>query len=179
MILAPLQLRDYWLDTIYVRTNREYSADCPSDLEIDFIEVTSDVKPLKSENTDEIGTVWMVFLSIRQSIPEGKNIPYEFSLEMCGIVAAHPSLTGEKLERAVQVNGPSMLFGSAREILRAATGRGPHAPVIIPSTNFFQRLPLADSSPSDKRKETKSPTATKKTTAKPKAAHKKAQKSKD
>jgi len=53
----------------------------------------------------------------------------------------HPDLTNDRLDRAVQVNGPSMLFGVAREILRAATGRGPHAPLIIPSTHFLQRMP--------------------------------------
>jgi preprotein translocase subunit SecB len=147
MILAPLQLSDYWLDSVSVRTNSNFDPKREADLEVDSIKVKSDVKLLKSDNQAEAGTVWMVFLEIRQSLPEGKNIPYEFSLEMCGIVAAHPSLTDEKRERAVQVNGPSMLFGAAREILRAATGRGPYAPVIIPSTNFFQRLPVPQVQP--------------------------------
>ena len=164
MILAPLQLRDYWLDSISVRTNHEYNADISADLEIDFIEVTSDVKQLSSDSPDEVGTIWMVSLSISQSTPKGKNIPYAFSLEMFGVVAAHPSLTGEKLERAVQVNGPSMLFGTAREIIRAATGRGAYAPIIIPSTNFFQRLPQPE--PSKKSISSTDAAATKKTTAK-------------
>ncbi len=151
MILAPLQLRDYWLESIHVGTNPHFDPNREAELEVDSMEVKSDVKLLNSDNKAEAGTVWAVSLEIRQSIPEGKNIPYEFSLEMCGIVAAHPSLTDEKLERAVQVNGPSMLFGSAREILRAATGLGRYAPVIIPSTNFFQRLPVAQSLPEPKR----------------------------
>lgn len=147
MILAPLQLRDYWLESVSVRTNADFDPKREADLEVDFMDVKSEVTQLKSENGEENGTIWMVYLTISQDIPKGKNIPYEFSLEMCGVVAAHPSLTGERLERAVQVNGPSMLFGSAREILRAATGRGPYAPVIIPSTNFFQRLPKMEKTP--------------------------------
>ncbi len=147
MILAPLQLSDYWLDSLHVRTNPDFDPNREADLEVDSMEVKSDLKLLKSANKEEAGTVWMVFLEIRQSMPEGKNIPYEFSLEMCGIVAAHPSLIDETLERSVQVNGPSMLFGAAREILRAATGRGPYAPVIIPSTNFFQRIPKSQALP--------------------------------
>jgi preprotein translocase subunit SecB len=174
MILAPLQLRDYWLESVSVRTNPAFEANRESDLEVDFMDVKSDVRLLKSDNLEQDGTVWMVFLAVSQSIPEGKNIPYEFSLEMCGIVVAHPSLTGEKLERAIQVNGPSMLFGSAREILRAATGRGPYAPVIIPSTNFFQRLPQKENPVGvESTTETEAPRNLPGPAAKPKAIAKK------
>ena len=41
----------------------------------------------------------------------------------------------------MHANGPAMLFGAAREIIRAATGRGPWSAVIIPSTNFLADLP--------------------------------------
>jgi len=41
----------------------------------------------------------------------------------------------------MHANGPAMLFGAAREIIRAATGRGPWPAVIIPSTNFLADLP--------------------------------------
>jgi preprotein translocase subunit SecB len=147
MILAPLQLSDYWLESVHIRTNPDFDPNREADLEVDSMEVKSDVQMLKSDNPGEVGTVWMVLLEIRQNIPQGKNIPYEFSVDMRAIVAAHPSLTDEKLERAVQVNGPSMLFGAAREIVRAATGRGPYAPVIIPSTNFFHRIPRPQALP--------------------------------
>ena len=140
MIQAPLQLRDYWVDFIQVKANHVFKHQLAPDFDISTIELLSDVKPLEVENPKESGTAWMVNLRIQQKIPKGKNIPYEFALDITGVVAAHPSLDGEKLERAIEVNGPSMLFGAAREILRDATGRGPYAPVIIPSTNFFQRL---------------------------------------
>jgi preprotein translocase subunit SecB len=41
----------------------------------------------------------------------------------------------------MHANGPAMLFGAAREIIRAATGRGPWSAVIIPATNFLTDLP--------------------------------------
>lgn len=141
MIQAPLQLQDYWVDHIEVRTNQAYDAKKSADLQLDSIEIQSDVRQLKAESPETCGTGWLVRLEIQQTIPEGRNVPYEFSLDITGVVAAHPSLQGDQLERAIEVNGPSMLFGAAREIIRAATGRGPFAPVIIPSTNFFQRLP--------------------------------------
>jgi preprotein translocase subunit SecB len=141
MTQAPLQLLDYWVNFIQVRANTEFDPEQPPQLASIAIDLAADVQPLSVEDPEKNGTVWLVTLRIEQPPIKGKNIPYTFVLEMQGQVAAHPSLEGEELQRAIQVNGPSMLFGSAREILRAATGRGPFAPIIIPSTNFFQRLP--------------------------------------
>lgn len=36
-----------------------------------------------------------------------------------------------------------MLFGAAREIIRATTGRGPWHAMIIPATYFLKDVPLA------------------------------------
>jgi hypothetical protein len=66
---------------------------------------------------------------------------------MHGFVLASPHLEGAMLKRTVHANGPSMLFGAAREIIRAATGRGPWPAVIIPSTNFLTGLPPIEAPP--------------------------------
>ena len=65
-------------------------------------------------------------------------IPYTFSVILQGIVLALPGdPEGERLERAVKANAPAMLFGAAREMIRALTNRGPHRAIIIPSINFL------------------------------------------
>jgi preprotein translocase subunit SecB len=172
MILSPLQLTDYWLDSISLRTNRDYEPDKPADLKVDHIHVDVDVQRMRSDEPEKNGTFWLVSLKIRQDVPEGKNIPYEFSLELAGVIAAHPSLNGERLEKQIEVNGPSMLFGIAREVVRAATGRGLYAPVILPSANFFQRLAPRDaalpSCEATTKKGSKSKAAPKKATKPPK-----------
>jgi preprotein translocase subunit SecB len=147
MIQAPLQLVDYWVNSIEVRASTTFDSKSPVELDASSIDVVTDVQPIPAENTAENGTSWRVVLRLEQAFAENKNIPYSFALDMVGIVAAHPDLTNDRLDRAVQVNGPSMLFGVAREILRAATGRGPYAPLIIPSTHFLQRMPSATPSP--------------------------------
>jgi preprotein translocase subunit SecB len=152
MILAPLQLVDYWMESIELRANPIYQADKPADLDADLIELETDVKEHKLENPETHGTRWVVTLSIGQKIPEGKNVPYEFAIKLTGIVLAHPSMKGDQLKHSIEVNGPSMLFGSAREIIRAATSRGPFASLIIPSTNFFQRIPKPQLLAKDKKK---------------------------
>ena len=138
---APLQLLDYWVSYIEVRANGQFDHQKPADLDIDSIVLQSGVHPREVTEPEVNGTEWLVHLRIEQPLGENKNIPYSYTLEITGVVAVHPVLQGDKLRRAIEVNGPSMLFGSAREILRAATGRGPFAPIIIPSTDFFSRLP--------------------------------------
>ena len=143
---APLQLIDYCVTFIQVRANLEFNSDKPVDLDAELIDLESDVQPADQSLPEDAGTLWKVALRIEQPLPqrEKRNIPYTYTLEMQGFVAVHPDFKGDRLERAVQVNGPSMLFGCAREILRAATGRGPYAPILIPSTNFLSRLPKAN-----------------------------------
>ena len=80
-------------------------------------------------------------------IPEGVNLPYSFALHMHGFVLPSPHLEGAMLKRTVHANGPAILFGAAREIIRAATGRGPWPAVIIPSTNFLTGLPPLEAPP--------------------------------
>ena len=138
---APLQLLDYWVDYIQVRTNQNFDPAKPEELEIASIELQSKVVQIKHDKSEETGTDWLVSLRIEQPLSENQNIPYSYTLQIEGLVTVHPKFQGSELERQIQVNGPSMLFGSAREIIRAETGRGRFAPIIIPSTNFFQRLP--------------------------------------
>lgn len=175
MIQAPLQLRDYWVDFIQTQTNKDYDPKSPADLDLESITAEANVKQWPIDQSEESGTVWAVDLVIEQKIPHGKNIPYAFKLDLSGFVAVHPSLSGEKLENVIQVNGPALLFGVAREIIRAATGRGPFAPVLIPSTNFLARLPGSPKEgPGAKELTTKrkSPTNSTKKTAKKKAGTK-------
>ena len=137
MKLAPLQLADYWATTLHVDANPKYDTNGATELDIESIRVQHDVKRLDSNEPEENGAKWLVNLAIEQKKTEGRNIPYSFKLVMQGVVLSRPDLRGEKLEKMVAANGPAMLFGSAREIIRAATGRGPYAAVIIPSTNFL------------------------------------------
>jgi len=138
MKTAPLQLLDYWADYIHVETNSDFDSKKRADLFHESLDVTHSVQQLPTkDDPKESGTAWSTQLEITQTIPKGKNLPYSFTLKMKGIVAAHPDLQDERLERIVAANAPAMLFGAAREVIRAATGRGPYAPVLIPSTNFL------------------------------------------
>jgi preprotein translocase subunit SecB len=146
MKLAPLQLADYFLTDLTLQANPEFDTTKPADDCVETLVVTPHYSQTKDKG--EIGTEWLVSLEISQTIPEGGNLPYAFSLRIQGTVLVSPHLTGVKLQRAMHANGPAMLFGAAREIVRAATGRGPWPAVIIPSTNFLVGLPPLEPPPS-------------------------------
>lgn len=139
MKLAPLQLSDYFLTDLTLQANPDYISTKPADDCVETLAVTPHYSQTK--NNGEKGTEWLVSLEISQTIPDGGNLPYSFSLRIQGTVLASPHLSGPKLQRAMHANGPAMLFGAAREIIRAATGRGPWNAVIIPATNFLADLP--------------------------------------
>ena len=79
-----------------------------------------------------------IHLLIKQDAMQGDNLPYTYELQMIGFIQVHPDFPKENLQKIIETNGPSMLFGAAREILRDATGRGPYGPILIPSTSFIK-----------------------------------------
>lgn len=138
MTPAPLQLLDYWATTLRMEACSSYDPQTETELDLESIAVENDVKLLDSPDSEKTGTQWLVGLSVEQGTCPEANIPYTFSVTLQGIVLALPGgPDGERLERAVKANAPAMLFGAAREMIRALTSRGPHRAIIIPSTNFL------------------------------------------
>jgi preprotein translocase subunit SecB len=139
MKLSPIQLLDYQVTSLNVEACASFNRDQPIDLNPADVEVSALTKRL--DHADE--PRWAVTLSLRLEPVEEKNIPYRLSIDMVGLVTAIAQNVDETIRHAVEVNGPSMLFGAAREILRDATARGPHGPILIPSASFFTAPPSA------------------------------------
>lgn len=134
MELAPLQLTDYFVTSIRVEASPDFDTSRETDLEIESLKIEQTCLPVDEDNDHAFSLV----MSIHQDLVPGKNIPYSYEMQLVGTIVVHPDFPQEKLRHAVEVNGPSMLFGAAREILRAATGRGPYGQLLIPSTTFFK-----------------------------------------
>ena len=145
MKLAPLQLTDYFLTHLSLESNPEFNSATPADDPVETLKVVPGCD--LSDEKGEQGTEWLVSLEIDQTIPDGANLPYAFSLQIYGFVLASPHIEFAKLKRIVHANGPAMLFGAAREIIRSATGLGRWPAVIIPSTNFLTGLPPLEAPP--------------------------------
>lgn len=142
MKLAPLQLTDYFVFSIHVEALADYDAGKDQDLDVANLLVTENCVPAGEDKPNQ----FLIDLIIKQEALEGKNLPYSYELHMIGFIEVSPNFPEDRVQRAVETNGPSMLFGAAREILRAATGRGPYGPVLIPSTTFFKH---ADAPPTE------------------------------
>jgi preprotein translocase subunit SecB len=62
---------------------------------------------------------------------------------MLGVFLVLNGYPEEKIERLVKVNGPSMLYGALREIVKALTSRGPYGAIVLPSPSFYLPQPAA------------------------------------
>jgi preprotein translocase subunit SecB len=134
MDIAPIQLVDYFVHSIHVEALPSYDSSKPPELDITALKVTKAVFRADDASERSFG----LELTIKQDAVEEKNLPYAYELRMVGFIEVLPkNLSENKMRRMVEINGPSMLFGAAREILRAATGRGPYGHVLIPSTTFY------------------------------------------
>jgi preprotein translocase subunit SecB len=147
MKLSPIQLLDYHVTSLSVEACASFNRGKPMDLDPAELDVSAQTKLLGDGEKPR----WAISLSIRYEPVQGKNIPYRLFIEMVGLVTAAANKVDETISHAVEVNGPSMLFGAAREILRDATARGPHGPIIIPSASFFTP-PLSAALPVTKQK---------------------------
>lgn len=145
MKLAPLQLTDYFVLSIQVEALADYDAGKEQDLDVANLQVAESCVPAGEDKPNR----FLIDLIIKQEAMEGKNLPYSYELHMIGFIEVAPNFPEDRVQRAVETNGPSMLFGAAREILRAATGRGPYGPVLIPSTTFFKQVDLPTSLPTN------------------------------
>ena len=141
---APLQLIDYFITALHLEANPAFDRNNENQIAITLDTLHVDHQVVQDGVTDENGSEWLVKMRIKQDLSEGEtNIPYRFDLELQGRVLAFPVFKEDRLKEVVSANAPAMLFGAAREIIRAATGRGPFPPVIIPSTNFLDSKPKA------------------------------------
>lgn len=134
MKLAPLQLTDYFVVSLRVEAMADYDPAKPQNLDVANLQVVEKCVRMDGDHP----TRFTIDLVIKQDAMEGKNLPYAYDLHMVGFIEVRPGFPADHLQHSVETNGPSMLFGAAREILRSATGRGPYGPVLIPSTTFFK-----------------------------------------
>jgi preprotein translocase subunit SecB len=137
MDLAPIQLTDYFVHSLNVEALPSYDTSQAAELDIEAL--TVEAKCFQPD--DQAPRHFGIDLVIKQAALESKNLPYSYELHMIGFIEVMPNVPQEAIKRIAEINGPTMLFGAAREILRAATGRGPYGPVLIPSTTFYKAPP--------------------------------------
>jgi preprotein translocase subunit SecB len=134
MKTSPLILHDYFVTELVFSVNMSFDADKATALCFDDLAIERELLPLGQDSLK-----WQMTLRVRQQAPPEKNTPYAFSLVLVGILEVSPNCPEDKRKQLAEVNGASMLFGAAREIIRSVTSRGPYLQILLPSVSFYQK----------------------------------------
>ena len=80
---------------------------------------------------------WMVTLALDLVPASQKKPTYVISIEYAGFFTIEKSVPADKVENLVTVNGPSMLYSAARELISLLTARGPWPEVTLMTVTFI------------------------------------------
>jgi len=133
---SPLQLLRYFVPEIACTANKEFNVEKDVEVSMDQFQVLVELS--RSEEEEEQNS-WLLDMAVIQQIGPKQNFPYEFKLNIVGIFSCKKELpNGIDEERFVKVNGASILYGVAREIVRSTTANGPWSELIVPTVSFFE-----------------------------------------
>ncbi len=142
MKISPLQLTAYFVTEFHFTLNTTFKGEKPLELKLDELTVVTDCKSAPDDPRR-----WVVTMELKYQPATDTNTPYIFSLGMIGMFEVSPKFDEARIERIVCTNGPSVLFGIAREIIRQQTARGPEGPFLLPSASFLPDDPELDPPP--------------------------------
>jgi preprotein translocase subunit SecB len=137
---SPLQLLRYVVADVACTATPTFDPSKPFDsTTTDLLSVDATVTQQEAPE-DFPGHSWSAEMSISQTLKDGQNFPYTFKLSLVGFFACHDGFASpEDEERFVRVNGSSMLYGAAREIIRSATSCGPWGELFLPGVSFYDK----------------------------------------
>lgn len=134
MTLSPLQLEGYFLTDLSFQADHAHDPAKPIQFHEDDLVVETGMVAVPNEERR-----WQITLKIRLQPRPESNSPYTLALTLVGFVWAAPQLPADRLDSLVRTNGPSMLYGAAREMVRDLTARGPFPPLSLPSVSFLNK----------------------------------------
>lgn len=140
---APVNLLEYFVTDLALSANPDFAPDRAIETKEGDFDVKIRQQPAPKAADDHR---WQVTVEIIQQAAKGTNFPYAFRVVMVGFFKAESWVKPDDEERTVQIQGASVLFSMAREIVRAMTGRGPHRPVILPTVSFYEQKPASEAS---------------------------------
>jgi preprotein translocase subunit SecB len=129
---AALQLRRYFVTELSVTANRQHEPGKPITLTDENLVVKQDFLSQKDDPRR-----WQVTLRIQQQGGPSTNAPYSFTIELVGFFSVANNYPEEKVEWMVRTNAVSVLYSTAREVLRGAMSQGPFCPLLLPTVSFY------------------------------------------
>jgi len=101
----------------------------------------------------EITNIWMVTLTLSFGSTR-QNVRYAGEVSLLGEFETAKTLNEITAEDLVNVNGPSVLYSSAREIILMVTSRCPKGPWMLPSVTFIDRRKPQPATVNENKKDT-------------------------
>jgi len=136
MKAAQIELTNYFVSDLQFTANHCFDPEKPSNVAVDDLQVTNQATPKEGDPRN-----WQITLRIALNVPADHNVPYSFLVEMIGFIQVADSVKEENIGRLVRINGASLIFSAAREIVRAVTSRGPFKPLLLPTVTFWEAKP--------------------------------------
>lgn len=126
--ISPLNCIKNHLVSLSLEENVRFDKTKPAELSFQDLSISTSHELIQPE-----ADIWQVNLKVHLLDNMGKNFPYLFSIKLVGFFRVgefkdKPNLVG--------INGTSILFSSAREILLSLTGRGQHPAINLPTVRF-------------------------------------------
>jgi preprotein translocase subunit SecB len=134
MKTSPLQLNDAFIGQVSIKpSDRPLAAIQPTDIRVD-------ATPSYARHTEN-PLRWTVQLSVKFGAEEEKSIPYDGSIECEGyFTIVESALPEEKQRKLVAVNGATILYSTASEVIATLTARGRHGKFLLPSVSFIDQV---------------------------------------
>ena len=129
---AVLQLNYYFVTELNVAANPQHDPGKPVTLTDENLVVKQD---FLLQNKDPCQ--WQVTLRIQQQGGPATNPPYFFTIELVGLFAMAGNYPEDKAEWMVRTNATSVLYSTAREVLRGVMSQGPFRPLLLPTVSFY------------------------------------------
>lgn len=155
---SPLKIESYYLKKLNYQLKRDFESGVP-DGTPEKVEPKIQVN-VQTGHREEDKNDWRVEIDVHGGDEGG--FPYTFDISFVGFFRVNARFPEDKRELLISVNGPSILFAAARELVSIVTGRSPYPPILLPSISFVpekkpEKSPKRPPKSAAKKSITKSP----------------------
>lgn len=135
---ADLQLDDYWIDELTVKSMSAEAIDADVLPRIDYEVFEAE----SEEDGEEVLDKHLVRLVVSATPGRAKRgIPCEFRIQLNGAFSSAPGIEEDERLNMLYYNAPAMLYGIARGLIGELSALGPgRTRYILPSVNFVDIL---------------------------------------
>lgn len=136
MRAAQISLTNYFVSELQFAANHGFNPAAPAALEVHDLQVAYEITSKSQDRRS-----WQLKLRVSLNAPAERNMPCNFVVEIIGFVQVAETVIEDHIERLARINGLSLVFSAAREVVRAVTARGPFKSVLLPTVTFWEPMP--------------------------------------